>query len=262
MLRRSGLHRGRLVLAVLLSLSGVPASAKSRVTVPPHMSDEVIVEVEGSPKPQVIDALARQHHLRWIDSAHLDLANSTLYRLRIVNGRSVNEVIRSLAGEPTVKSAQPNFVFARPDVDATVPQFPFPHYALPQMNVVRPELDPAQYALPQLSILRAHHLSKGRSVVVAVMDSKIDHSHPDLAGVVDNVYDPGDRREPPHAHGTGVAGILAAQRRMGPLYLLGVARKPASSGSPYSAQQTSARPSPSPRDSTPRSPETVRRSST
>jgi subtilisin family serine protease len=55
--------------------------------------------------------------------------------------------------------------------------------------------------------------AKGGNVLVAVIDSKIDAQHPDLQGViVDSIelIDPAGRAE---AHGTAVAGVIAAQGR-------------------------------------------------
>jgi subtilisin family serine protease len=68
-----------------------------------------------------------------------------------------------------------------------------------------------------------HRLSTGRHVTVAVIDSGVDANHPDLAGQVDvrrNFVD--DAPDVPEAHGTAVAGIIAARKDNG-LGIAGVA---------------------------------------
>jgi subtilase family protein len=56
-------------------------------------------------------------------------------------------------------------------------------------------------------------------VVVAIADSGVDPSHPDLAGAVgaghDFVDDDDDATDPPGAHGTAVAGVAAARANNG-----------------------------------------------
>jgi subtilisin family serine protease len=47
-----------------------------------------------------------------------------------------------------------------------------------------------------------------------VIDSMIDASHPDLAGVIAQKYSAVGKDEPPHAHGTGMAGAIASHQRI------------------------------------------------
>jgi subtilisin family serine protease len=70
-----------------------------------------------------------------------------------------------------------------------------------------------QYAPEKLGLTEAHRLATGNRVLVAVIDSGVDASHPDLAGaVIDNLDAANDNA--PHAHGTGMAGAIAAHRSM------------------------------------------------
>ena len=47
-----------------------------------------------------------------------------------------------------------------------------------------------------------------------MIDSRVDGSHPDLAGAITASFDAAAESEPPHPHGTGVAGAIAAHRNM------------------------------------------------
>lgn len=69
-----------------------------------------------------------------------------------------------------------------------------------------------------LKIPQAHELSQGERIVVGVIDSGVDASHPDLAGQVLAGYGIGlgaaaDGRtdSDPQGHGTGIAGLIATK---------------------------------------------------
>jgi subtilisin family serine protease len=78
--------------------------------------------------------------------------------------------------------------------------------------------DPSQYVVNKLKLGDVHRVATGNNVLVAVIDSKIDARHPDLSGSIVEMYDAVGRNDKPDAHGTGMAGAIAAQRK-----LLGVA---------------------------------------
>jgi subtilisin family serine protease len=74
--------------------------------------------------------------------------------------------------------------------------------------------DPAQYALAKLRLGEAHMLATGDRVLVAVIDSGIDLSHPELAGAIAGSFDALGKAEKPHQHGTAIAGAIAAHARL------------------------------------------------
>jgi Subtilase family len=76
-----------------------------------------------------------------------------------------------------------------------------------------------QWHVGYLDLARAHELSQGEGITIAVIDSGVDGTHPDLEGNVlpgldtDAVVDggePGDGWNDPDGHGTGMAGLIAA----------------------------------------------------
>lgn len=83
----------------------------------------------------------------------------------------------------------------------------------------------AQWHLSFLSMDQAQSVSRGNGVAVAVVDSGVDATHPDLGDAIANgseVNGPGDGRTDPDGHGTSMAGLVAARGR-GAVGALGVA---------------------------------------
>jgi subtilisin family serine protease len=171
--------------------SGAP-SANERRFVP----DEVVIELSNSVGAQQVDALQRRFRLTRIESQRFQLSNTTLYRWRIADRRSVAAVVRSLEGDRLVASAQPNYLFALQEDQATAGG------------------DPAQYSLAKLHLPQAHALAKGANVLVAVIDSGVDANHPDLAGSVAETFDAISAAGMPHKHGTAIAGLIAAHGKL------------------------------------------------
>jgi hypothetical protein len=177
--------------------SGVPSANE------PHVTDEVVIRMNGNPPTAVADALARKYRLTRLESQYLGSMGVTLYRWRIPNGQTVTAVTTELAAEKGVFS-QPNFIF-------TLQQ----SVAGEGAEKTQSEGEVSQYALAKLHLSEAHGLAKGDKVLVAVIDSGIDASHRELQGVIAGQFEAlrsGDT--PPHPHGTEIAGIIAAHGRL------------------------------------------------
>jgi hypothetical protein len=171
--------------------SGAPPANERRL-----VPDEVVIELSNSASAQQIDALQRRFRLIRIESLTSQLSNSTLYRWRIPDRRSVATVVRALEGDRLVASAQPNYLF------------------MLQQSEARSEGDPAQYELAKLHLPQAHALAKGSNVLVAVIDSGVDANHPELAGSIAESFDALAISAAPHQHGTAIAGLIAAHGKL------------------------------------------------
>jgi subtilisin family serine protease len=173
--------------------SGIPAINERRM-----VPDEVVIELSNTTTPQAIDALQRRSRLTRIESQTFQLTGTTLYRWRIPDRRSVPTMIRALETDSVVVSAQPNYLF-------TLQQ---------DETKAAAEGDPAQYELAKLHLPEAHTIAKGDNVLVAMIDSGVDVSHPDLSGAIAQTYDAIDKPMMRHKHGTAIAGLIAAHGRL------------------------------------------------
>jgi len=120
-----------------------------------------------------------------------------LYRIPPDNTR--DGLLARLATDSRIQLAQPLQSFSTSGMPAEVP------YNDPYLGLQR--------GLQEMSVVAAHHWSRGEGVTVAVVDTGIDASHPDLAGRVHrtgNFVDRDQAQFERDRHGTEVAGVIAA----------------------------------------------------
>jgi len=172
---------------------------RSGCTVPPvgetrFVSNEILMDMPAD----ATAAIASRHPVTLVESTTLRLTGRTLYRWRIEDGSSPAAMIRTIcASEPArlVVRAQVNSLYV-PAQQETVP------------------VNAEQYAPQKLELPEAHRLATGNRVPIAVIDSEVDASHPDLAGAITANFGASADDERPHPHGTGMAGAIAARRSM------------------------------------------------
>ncbi len=227
-------------VAVQTNPPGKPPRKSTRVSngrhisIPPSgetsfVANEVLLEFAPGVSAQTRAALARNLQLTQLETQSFALTGRTIERWRIDGTRSVPDTLRQVARSyPGVSAGQANMVYRGTQ-------------AQPQ-PVPKPDVTPdgaTQYVVGKLHLLEAHRINNGDNVLVAVIDSKIDAGHPDLAGVIADEYDVVGAPAPAHAHGTAIAGAIAAHNK-----LIGVAPKVkllavrAFSGTGESAQST------------------------
>ena len=197
-----------------------PSGPGVAIDIPPvneqrFVPNEVVLEFAGNYPPQAITELARRHRLARLDQVNLPSTNSTYFRARIIDGRPVRGVLNALRIETTLRAGQPNYLYA-----AAQPTFEPPAAAMPSPTPVAatagalPAMGGTQYALGKLRLQEAHGLTRGNNVLVAVIDSGIDASHPELRGVIAGTFDALGKAEKPHMHGTAIAGTIAARSQL------------------------------------------------
>ena len=142
-------------------------------------------------RQQVAQALAQAHKLEMRSEWAMPLAGVDCFVMRLPEGdtRSPAKVAEAVAEDKRVAWAQPVSLYRG------------------QGSEQEPLYGARQWHLAEL-----HQLATGRGVRVAIVDSGVDASHPDLAGQIasnDNFVD--DKPTPAEGHGTAVAGIIVAR---------------------------------------------------
>jgi subtilisin family serine protease len=138
--------------------------------------------------------LAREHGLSLAEGWPMPLVGLDCFVMTAPPGRSPAAVAAELARDRDVAWSEPMHVYRAESAGA------------PNDPLFRLQPAARDWRLADL-----HQLSTGRDVRVAVVDSGVDVSHPDLAGRI-QVFEDFAPEHPGRAelHGTGVAGVIAA----------------------------------------------------
>jgi subtilisin family serine protease len=191
--------------------SGIPPAGETRM-----VPDEVVIELPNTTPQRTIAAIQRRFRLTALESRRDELLGTTFYRWRIPDRRSVAAVIRALDGERRIASAQPNYLFTLQQAAESKPEAAKaePATAAGAAATKPTEGDPAQYAVSRMHLPEAHAIAKGDNVLVAVIDSGVDASQPEVAGSIAETFDTLSTPFAPHAHGTAIAALIAGHSRL------------------------------------------------
>jgi hypothetical protein len=174
--------------------TGVPPVGEAR-----FVATEMVLQARANVSQQSVDSVARRLGLSIVGSQSIALTGGTLFHLRMSDRRQMADVVRALEAE-NIGIAQPNYVY-RLQQDAN-------------LAARTKATEAGQYVLGKLQLPDAHRVATGRNVLVAMIDSAVDAGHPDLAGAIVEQFDAVGRRDQPHVHGTGMAGAIAARRKL------------------------------------------------
>lgn len=154
--------------------------------------------VAGGDAQALLAAVAREHGLQPLAAWPIPALGVHCATYLIPPGVEREALLAALRRDPRIEIAQP---LNRFDTLAGPPAYDDPYL-------------PLQAGLQQLGVLQAHRCSRGQGLRIAVVDTGVDTSHPDLQGAATrsaNFVDRDEARFQRDLHGTEVAGVIAAR---------------------------------------------------
>ncbi len=159
-----------------------------------RVARQILVLIDQSRSQAVAAQLAQAYGLEVLSSRPIVLLNARATLFRVPAGRSEDAALAALQNDPRVRSAQFNMRYQHSDDRRRGPA----------------GID--QYGPRAVRLTDAHQLALGRNIVIAVIDSAVDESHPDLKGAVVQSFDVvGGKDASADFHGTAVAGIIRSR---------------------------------------------------
>ena len=158
---------------------------------------------------RVAAEIARDNGLELVEGWPMPLVGVDCYVMRVPTGRPVEEIIARISRHPSVAWSQPLNTYE----------------SLAAPGAPGDPLFAVQPAASEWRLADLHDVATGRGVTVAVIDSRVEVGHPDLAGQFSVNRDfVSNRQGPAESHGTGVAGIIGAKTGNG-VGIAGIAPK-------------------------------------
>lgn len=154
---------------------------------------------------RVAQQIANEHGLELLEGWPMPLIGVDCFVMRVPKGLPMDEIVARVSQHDMVAWAQPQQVYrTRAGTDGD-------------------PLYPVQPAAAEWKLADLHEVATGRGVTVAVIDSRIEVRHPDLAGQFVTSRDfVSDRPGRAEEHGTAIAGVIAAKSGNG-VGIVGVA---------------------------------------
>ena len=203
----------RLVAVAMLVGVAMPSQAQSVIDDPDHV---ILVMLRTAPdhyrpdqaygggygdqqsagaRRRMAKAIAARHRLTVITNWPMPMLAIDCFLMRVPATRTAEDLSNEVSHDKGVAWAQPLHSFHGEGASGG---YDDPLYR-------------AEPAAQMWHLADLHRVSTGKGVTVALIDSKIDARHPDLAGQVALARDfTGRTADAPELHGTGVAGVIAA----------------------------------------------------
>ncbi len=178
---------------------GMPPSSERR-----YVPDEVLFVMRPDASPAAIRNVVRRYNLTLIAESQSELVGTVVHRYRVPNRMTVPAAIRAMTRSTGVAYVQPNYIFDRPNYV----------FRLQSASTTRTGGAALQYVVETLRLPEAHLLARGEQVPIAVIDSGIEATHPEMAGRVAKSFDAVGGAFQPHEHGTGMAGAIVAHAQL------------------------------------------------
>jgi subtilisin family serine protease len=151
-------------------------------------------ELARSGRQRLARTIARRYGLTFVDNWPMPMIGVDCFVMAVPAGRSTSAVAQLVSRDGDVDWAEPVELYS---ARAASPNDPL--YA-------------AQPAASQWHLADLHQMASGRGTRVAIVDSGIDSTHPDLAGqLITNRNFVAGQPFVAEQHGTAVAGIVAAK---------------------------------------------------
>ncbi len=161
-----------------------------------YVSNELLLKFPKETKADDIKKIIESINGEIISKDDDPLTKIGYYNIRVPEGTDIESLAKSLVEQQGVKVAEPNFVVRSKSVVPNDPLFSY------------------QWGLDAIEAPKAWEIQRGEpSISVAILDTGVDTTHPDLAGVVIRGWDfiaNNDETMDEHGHGTAMAGIVAA----------------------------------------------------
>ncbi|MCS6804437.1 MAG: S8 family serine peptidase [Acidobacteriota bacterium] len=180
----------------------------------PHTNNEVVVKLT----PQANAKLFAQQH-RLIAKQRIK-ANIYLFEMPANDSRSVQDVVDQVTRDRNTIWAEPHFLASIDQDEGDTDSDQRSGASVDQRNTpfVDGQSPPSYFGQNALSLIRAQHArqyASGAGVIVAVIDTGVDASHPAIGAIypgwdfVNNDADPSEAGTgPAYGHGTHVASII------------------------------------------------------
>ncbi len=199
------------IAAMLLAGWGAPSVpiVKAAEDSEKFIPGEVVVKLVNA---SVLPAIAAQYGLA--PTPLEEFGKRPIYRLKINDGTPAPTKAAALAADTQLR-----VVYAEANYESDAPETSGVIATRQSWSVGDPAAYQAQWAPTTIHLREAQRVTRGASMIVAVLDTGVDRHHPALAGrllsgydFVDDDNDPsevGSQTTGPYGHGTHVAGLIA-----------------------------------------------------